>query len=247
MKKDKKNAQFKKFWDILKQLHINLPIVEALSQMPRYAKLIKELITNKHKLEEASTVSLGGSCLAIFQSKLPKKIKDVGGLVVECKIGYSIVEKALTDSRASINVMPYKIFLKLGLQELEPTWMTLQLADRSVRQPRAIVNDILVKVGGLVFLADFVILDVNEDVDILIILGWPFLATSRALLDIQGGKMTLRVGDEEHIFKLLEAIKHSMQYDDTSYSIDATDLIICDCMQEVLSLTIEVLWRRWDW
>ena len=98
MKKDKKNAQFKKFWDILKQLHINLPIVEALSQMPRYAKLIKELITNKHKLEEASTVSLGKSCSAVLQSKLPKKIKDPSGLVAECKISDSIVKKAMADS-----------------------------------------------------------------------------------------------------------------------------------------------------
>ena len=76
---------------------------------------MKELLTNKHKLEEASTVSLGDSCTAILQRKLPKRIKGPGGLVVECKIGDSIVEKALTDSGTSINVMPYKLFLKLGL------------------------------------------------------------------------------------------------------------------------------------
>lgn len=88
--------------------------------MPRYVKFIKELLSNKHKLKEASTVALGETCLAILQNKLPQKIKDHSELVVECKFGDSLVEKALTDSWVSINVMLYKLFLKLGLQDLEP-------------------------------------------------------------------------------------------------------------------------------
>ena len=96
--------------------------------MPKYAKFLKELLTNKHKSEEASTVSLGESCSAILQSKLLRKIKELNGLIVECKIRDSIVEKALADSGGSINVMPYTLFLKLG-----PTRMTLQLADRPMR------------------------------------------------------------------------------------------------------------------
>ena len=92
--------------------------------MPKYAKFLKELLTNKHKSEEASTVSLGESCSAILPSKLPRKIMDLGGLVIECKIRDSIVENALAALGVSINVMPYKPYLKLGLKELEPTRMT---------------------------------------------------------------------------------------------------------------------------
>ena len=98
--------------------------------MPKYAKFMKELLTNKRKWEEVSTISLGESYSAILQSKLPKNIKDHSGLVVECKIGDSIVEEDLADSTAAIIVMPYKLFLKLGLQELKLIWMTLQLAYR---------------------------------------------------------------------------------------------------------------------
>ena len=95
------------------------------------------------------------------------------------------MEKALANLRASINIMPYKFSLMLGLKELKPTQMTLQLADRSVRHPRGIVNDLLVKVGGFVFPADFLILDVNEDTEVPISLGCPFIATFNTLLDIQ--------------------------------------------------------------
>jgi len=236
LKRDKEDTQFKKFLEIIKQLHINLPLVEAFAQMPKYAKFMKELLTNRKKLEEASTVSLGENCSAIIQSKLPEKIKDPGGLIIECHFGDSIVEKALADSGASINVMPYKLFLKLGLQDLEPTRITIQLADRSVRRPRAVVSDVIVKVGGLVFPSDFVILDVDEDTDVPIILGRPFLATSRALLDIQDGKMTLRAGSEEATFKIPEAMKHPKEFDDTSYALDDTELQVQDCIQEVLMI-----------
>ena len=82
------------------------------------------------------------------------------------------------------------------------------------------MNDILVKLGGLLFPADFIVLDVNEDVEVLIILDQPFLATSHALLDFQDGKLTLYASNEEAIFKLPEAMKHPMEHDDTSCSIN---------------------------
>lgn len=109
---------------MIKQLHINIPLVQAFSQIPKYAKFMKLLLTNRKKLEESSTVSLGESCSAIIQRKLPKKIKNPGGLVVECHFGDLCVEKALANSGASINVMLYKLFLKLGLQDLEPIGIT---------------------------------------------------------------------------------------------------------------------------
>ena len=116
---------------------------------------------------------------------------DPGSCIIPCVLDEGTQEKALADSGASINVMPYKLLLKLGLEDLRPTRMTLQLADRSVRKPRGIVEDVLVRVAKLIIPVDFVILDIDDDVEVPLILGRPFLNTSRTLIDVKGGKMTL--------------------------------------------------------
>ena len=110
--------------------------------------------------------------------------------------------KASVDSRASINVMPYKLILKPGLAEPTPTWTTLHFADRSMRHHRGVIEDVLVKVNKLIFPVDFVILDVDEDTEVPINLGHLFLATYRALIDVCDGKLILLAGNKEAIFKL---------------------------------------------
>ncbi|XP_039120721.1 uncharacterized protein LOC120257235, partial [Dioscorea cayenensis subsp. rotundata] len=130
--------------------------------MPRYAKFFKELFTNKRKLEEVSSVTLGEECSALITNKIPKKEKDPGGFIVHCTIGGLVNEKARADLGASINLTPYKIFQKLGLGELKPIAMTLQLADRSIRQPRWIIEDVLVKEDKFIFPVDFIILYVDN-------------------------------------------------------------------------------------
>ena len=125
VRKDRMDEQFGKFLKLFKQLHINLPFVEALSQMPKYAKFLKELLSNKQKLEELSTVSLNEECSAIVQNKLPQKLQDPGSFTVPCTFGSLSVEKALADLGASINLMPYKMFKQLGLGEPKPTRMSL--------------------------------------------------------------------------------------------------------------------------
>jgi len=144
-------------------------------------------------------------------------MKDPGSFIIPCVIGGLGEEKALADSGASINVMPYTLFQKLGLGEPRPTRMTLQLADRSVHHPRGIIEDVLVKVDKYIFPADFVVLDVDEDVEVPLILGRPFLRTSKALIDMDGGEMTLRIGEEKITYRLVEAMKHSLDFDDSCY------------------------------
>ena len=103
--------------------------------------------------------------------------------------------KALCDLGASINLMSLSIFKRLGLGEAKPTTVTLQLADRSLKHPRGMIEDILVKVDKLILPADFIVLDMEEDREISIILGRPFLATGGALIDVQKGDLTMRVQD----------------------------------------------------
>ncbi|KAL0408092.1 UNVERIFIED_CONTAM: Retrovirus-related Pol polyprotein from transposon opus [Sesamum radiatum] len=165
--------------------------------MPSYAKFLKEVISNKRKWENGETVKLNEECSAILQNKLPPKLKDPGSFSIPCTIGDMNFEKALCDLGASINLMPYSIFAKLGMHELTPTIVTLQLADRSIKYPRGIIEDVLVKVGKFVIPVDFVVLDMEEDANTPLILGRPFLATGKALIDVQKGQLTLRINDEE--------------------------------------------------
>ncbi|XP_039138759.1 uncharacterized protein LOC120276092 [Dioscorea cayenensis subsp. rotundata] len=112
--------------------------------------------------------------------------------------------------------------------------MTLQLADSSIRHLRGIIEDILVKVDKFIFPVDLMILDLDEDIEVKLILGSSFLAISKALIDVSNGRMKLRVGDKEVMFALSDAIKHPSTFDDTLYFLDKTDLIVDECVQEIL-------------
>ena len=178
LKKYKEAQSFAKFLEVFKKLHINIPFAEALAQMPTYVKFLKELLSNKRKLEEFETVALTEECSAILQNKLPPKLKDPGKFTIPCTIGTSNFSRALIDSGASINLMPFSVFEKLGVGEVKPTNVTFQLVDRSIKYPRGVMEDVLVKVENLYFLVDFVILEMEEDVEIPLLLGRPFLKTA---------------------------------------------------------------------
>ncbi|WJZ82908.1 hypothetical protein VitviT2T_002631 [Vitis vinifera] len=114
-------------------------------------------------------------------------------------IGGKVVEKALLDLGASVNLLPYSVYKQLGLGELKPTSITLSLGDRSVKIPRGIIADVLVQVDNFYYPIDFVVLDTNPIVKeanyVPIILGRPFLATSNAILNFRNGLMQLTFGD----------------------------------------------------
>ncbi|CAL1413408.1 unnamed protein product [Linum trigynum] len=215
--KDRLDTEFAKFMAMLKQVNISMPFVEALSKMPKYAKFMKDLLTNKRKLGELSTVMLNEECSAILQNKLPEKRKDPGSFTIPCMIGSLHIGKSLADLGASINVMPYKLFKKLGLGEPSDTRMSIQLADRSIVHPRGIAEDLIVAVGPFSYPVDFVILDINEDVDVPLILGRPFLATAKALIDVNDGKLILRAGGEQITFSVSDNMKHPQLHDDLDY------------------------------
>ncbi|KAK5802682.1 hypothetical protein PVK06_030296 [Gossypium arboreum] len=202
--------------------------------MPTYVKFLKELLTNKRKFEDLSTVELNEECFAILQNKLPTKLKDPKNFTIPYLIGNLNVEKALADFGARINLMPYKMFKQLGLEEPKPTRMSIQLADRSVKYPRGIIEDVLVKVDKFIFPIDFVVLDIDEDVEVTLILGRPFLAIARAAIDVGDGKLVLRVGDEEMTFKIYDAMRFSREQDDSCYFIDSIDYITQDSFQEIV-------------
>ena len=187
------NKQFTKFMEVFKKLHINIPFADVLEQMHSYVKFMKNILSKKRRLSDFETVNLTEECSAILQKKLPHKLKDPGSFTIPCTIRNSIFERALCDLGTSINLMPLSIFRQLGLGEARPTTVTLQLTDRSLKHPKGVIEDVLVKVDKFIFPEDFIILDMEEDKEIPIILGRPFLATGRAMIDVQRGELKLRV------------------------------------------------------
>ncbi|XP_020207892.1 uncharacterized protein LOC109792853 [Cajanus cajan] len=195
-----KERQFARFLDIIKRLQINIPFAEALEQMPSYARFMKELLTKKRKLSEDGIVELEAGCSAIIQKSLPQKSRDPGSFTLPITIGNLSVGKALLDLGSSINLMPLSMLQRIGDVEVKPTKMTLQLADRSIKYPHGIVEDLLVKVDKFFFPVDFVVMDMEEDSEVPLILGRPFMKTAKVIIDVDDGKLKVRVhGDESKV------------------------------------------------
>ncbi|KAI3815938.1 hypothetical protein L1987_15622 [Smallanthus sonchifolius] len=216
LKQQKYAKEYGHFLDMFKQLKINLPFIEALQCMPKYAKFLKDLLERKDRLGELSNIPLTGGCSAVVLNKLPEKLTDPGIFTIPCLFGSDTQCRALDDLGASINLMPFSLYEKLDLGELSPTRMTLSLADRSVKYPRGIIENLLVKVDKFVFPVDFVILDMEADEGVLIILGCPFLRTAKALIDVYDGKISLYVGDEKVTFEVARSMQHPNDSSDFS-------------------------------
>ena len=176
--------------------------------MPIYAKFLKEILNKKRKIAEEGIVNLTATCSAIIQQKLPAKMKDPGSFTIPCSIEKYEFKKDLCDSGASINLMPLSVVQRLSLGELTSTTITLQMADRSMAQPEGVLEDVLVKVGKFIFPMDFVIMKMEEDTQVPLLLGRPFLATGATLIDVQKGELTLRVGNEAVHFNLNRSLEH---------------------------------------
>src|SRR4051812_29164474 len=133
-KKDNEK-QYARFLDIFRQLQINIPFGEALEQMPKYAKFMKDILTKKRSYTEPETVVLDAKCSAIIQSTLPKKERDPGRVTLPVTIGDIHIGRGLVDTGSSINLIPLSMVKRLGIVDMKNTRMTLQLADKSTTMP----------------------------------------------------------------------------------------------------------------
>ncbi|XP_015960433.1 uncharacterized protein LOC107484346 [Arachis duranensis] len=177
-------------------------------------------------------VVLTEECNAIIQHKLPQKLKDPGSFQILCVIGEITVEKALCNLGASINLMSLSMMKRMKIDEAKPIRMALQLADRSFRFPHGIVEDLLVKLGDIFFLADFVVLDIEEETKGSIIMGWPFLATARAIIDVQKGKLILRLRDEKMVFNVFKAMSYPQESLGECMRLDAVEILVQETFEE---------------
>nr|XP_009796435.1 PREDICTED: uncharacterized protein LOC104243016 [Nicotiana sylvestris] len=177
----------------LQKVQINIPLVDILQEVPKYAKYIKDIVANKRRLTEFEIVALTEECSSRIQGKLPQKLKDPGSFTIQISIGKHA------------------------------------LADRSLAHPEGVIKDVLVQVGSFIFPANFIILDYEPDQEVPFILGRPFLATGRAIIDVCEGKMTMRVGDRVEVFNVYRALKLPAHYEELSMisvvESDATSLV----------------------
>ena len=206
LQKSKMDDQFSKFLNMFKKIEINIPFAKELVQMPHYAKFMKDILSKKRKFAEG-VVSLIATYSAMIQKSLPLKIQDPGSFTIPCTIGNFEMGKALCDSGENINLMPLSIMKRLSLRELTPRAMTQQIVDINLAQLEGILEDVLIKVGKFIFVVDFVVIDIEEDKQVPLLLGRPFLSIRATLIDVKKEELTLRVGDEVLHFNLNQSLK----------------------------------------
>ncbi|GJY65107.1 reverse transcriptase domain-containing protein [Tanacetum coccineum] len=182
---------------MIRAVWINVPLIEVLAEMPNYGKFLKELISNKHKIEQISAAFLSNESSAMIQNKVPPKLGDPRSFLIPCNFNKTFSCKALADLGASINLMPYSLYAKLSLETLKPTKMSVRLADRTFQYLVGIATYMLVEVGKFTFPFNFVILEMEED-----------------------------IRTERMIFNIDSAMKHSYSNNDTCFSIDVIDEIL---------------------
>ncbi|GJY70449.1 reverse transcriptase domain-containing protein, partial [Tanacetum coccineum] len=198
---DKPSAQQSRFLKMFKQLRLEIGLKDALVEMPKFNKWLSGLLRNKEKLEEIAITTMNAECSTIILNKVPEKLEDPEKFLIPYALQELDRTSALADSGASINLLPHSIY--------KPHWaldfdyhseLTLELANRSVTHPMGIAEDVVVRVDGFTFLADFVVVNFEPDPRVPIILGRPFLRTAKALIDLYEEKLTLRVGSDELVF-----------------------------------------------
>nr|GEV12951.1 reverse transcriptase domain-containing protein [Tanacetum cinerariifolium] len=221
-----------KFVEIFRNLHFELSFADALLHLPKFTLMFKSLLINKEKLFDLVTTLVNKNCSAVILKKLHEKLRDPDKFLIPCDFPEFDECLALADLGASINLMPLSIWRKLSLPELTSTQMLLELADQSTTRPAGIAEDIFVKVGKFHFPTDFVVVDYVVDPRFPLILGRPFLRTVRALIDVYGEELTLRVDDEAITFKFGQTLKYSFNDVVSINQINVIDVACEEYVQE---------------
>ncbi|CAM8892724.1 unnamed protein product [Rhodiola kirilowii] len=245
-RKSKKYVMDKDVWELFSRVEINIPLLEAIKQIPSYAKFLKELCTNRRRGAYVDQELMSKNVSAMIPRAVPPKCSDPGTYTIPCTIGNIRIENCMLDLGASINVLPYSIYSCLRIGPLEPAGLTIQLADRSCKQPEGKIEDVLVRVGELVFPADFYVLKMencgpNDHAPIL--LGRPFLTTSKMKIDCGTGMLSLEVEGEVINFDIFRAMKHPQEFE-TVHAMDTLDDLIHEVQPEREIDPLEIVLER---
>ncbi|CAN6544154.1 unnamed protein product [Malus baccata var. baccata] len=215
----KKDEAEKDILETLRKVQVNIPLLDAIKQVPRYA---------------------------ILQRKLPPKCKDPGSFTIPCVIGNTRFKSAMLDLGASINVMPYSIYVSMNLGELKHDGVIIQLVDRSNAYPKGVLEDVLVQVDQLVFPVDFYVLEMDESdhaPSLPILLGRPFMKTARTKIDVYSGTLSMEFDGEVVNFNLSDSIKYPSE-DHSCFCIDIIDSLAQGYLEDLNDDTLEKVISR---
>ncbi|KAM1180232.1 hypothetical protein ACFX13_019665 [Malus domestica] len=230
LRQSKKEENEKDILETFRKVQVNIPLLDAIKQVPRYAKFFKEQCTTRRRISNKEVVQVSENVSAVLQRKLPLKCKDPGSFTIPCVIGKTKFEHAMLDLGASINVMPYSIYASMNLGEIKNDGVIIQLADRSNAYPKGVLEDVLVQVDNLIFPADFYVLEMEDSPNVTplpILLGRPFMKTERTKIDVFKGTLTMEFDGEIINFNISEAMKFPKD-DHSCFSIDILDELAQD-------------------
>ncbi|XP_041999960.1 uncharacterized protein LOC121749455 [Salvia splendens] len=201
--------------------------------MPPVSKFIKDYLEGKVN-EEGKMIADETVSAVIQRNDLPSKKTDPGMFTLPISIGDVQVEHAMCDLGASINVLPYSIYQRLGKAKLVDTDIMIQLADRSCIHPEGILEDVIVKVNNFLYPADFFVIKMTEPAtkeSSGVLLGRPFLSTASTIIDVRNGTISLHFKGEQYTFNIDEAMKRPVDGENV-YSIDVTEPLVQEYLEE---------------
>ncbi|KAM2395350.1 hypothetical protein ACFX1X_032725 [Malus domestica] len=242
----KKEEAEKDILETLRKVQVNILLLDAIKQVPRYAKFLKELCTTRKRISTKEVVKVGENVSAILQRKLPPKCKDPGSFTISCVIGNTSFKSAMLDLGASINVMPYSIYVSMNLGELKHDGVIIQLADRSNAYPKGVLEDVLVQFDHLVFPADFYVLEMDESdhaTSLPILLGRPFMKTAQTKIDVYSGTLSMEFDREVVNFNLSDSINYPSE-DHSCFSIDIFDSLAQGYLEDLNDDALEKVITR---
>lgn len=240
--------------DIFRKVAVNIPLLDIIKQVPKYAKFLKDLCTNKRRIKGSERVNLGRNISAFIQPKppseivtknvsaitqvLPQKCKYPGTFSIPCTIRDKQFDNCMLDLGAGINVMLASVYNTLCLGPLQHTGLIIQLANRSNARPAGVVEDVLVQVNDLIFPADFYILDMEGETKSSrspMILGRPFMKTTKTKIDVDDGTMSMEFGDIVAKFNIFDGMKHPLE-EHSVFHIELISDLVDETCSELFSL-----------
>ncbi|CAN6677840.1 unnamed protein product [Malus baccata var. baccata] len=208
----KNEEEEKDVLETFRKVHVNIPLLDAIKQIPKYPKFFKKLCTTRKRIREKKVVHVSENVSALLQRKLPPKCKDPGSFTIPCVIGNTRFDHAMLDLCASTNVMPYSVYASMNLGKLKNDGVIIQLADRSNAYPKGVLEDVLVQVDHLIFPADFYVLDMEDSTHSPpspLLLGRPFMKTAQTKIDVAKGAATMAFGGDMINFKISESVENT--------------------------------------
>jgi hypothetical protein len=236
----KQGEKIQDMMETFKRVKVNIPLLDAIKQVPAYAKFLKDLCTQKRNNQKhiPKKVILTKQVSFLIQHNTPPKSKDPGTPTISCVNGNTKIKRAFLDLGAGVNLIPYSLYQQLGLGELKLTSTVLQLADLSIKKPRGIVEDVIIKVDKFYYPVGFIVFDMKPapylEKQIPIILGHHFLATANACINCWTGVMKISFGNMKIGLNIFTAFQNAPDQN-ACFFLDAIGETVEDPPPESLS------------